>query len=135
MNGVANLSHPPDSSPPKEGFGNVARWIALDRDSETLIYRGFRELSARNLLYVQCEMLDLEKRLNELDKIDAASTDMKVKDAARAWDTLREQFEKGNRDAQTRMELIMRLRGVVKEYRALPSREGSTIRAWLTIEL
>ncbi|KAL3495319.1 hypothetical protein BJX62DRAFT_246055 [Aspergillus germanicus] len=116
MNGVANRSHPPDSSPPKEGFANVARWIALDRDSETLIYRGFRELSARNLLYLQCEMLGLEKRLDEQDKVDAASHDMEVKDAARTWETLREQFESGNQDAQTGMDLIMRLRGTVKEY-------------------
>ncbi|CEL03158.1 hypothetical protein ASPCAL04315 [Aspergillus calidoustus] len=128
-NGVANRSHPPESSSPKEGFANVARWIALDQDSESLIYRGFCELSARNILYLQCEMLGLEKRLNELDKMDAASDDMEVKDAARTWETLREQFEGGNQDAQARMELILRLRGVVKEVSCVvPSRERSTIR-------
>jgi hypothetical protein len=74
-------------------------------------------------------MLGLEKRLNELDKMDAASDDTEVKDAARTWETLREQFESGNQDAQARMELILRLRGVVKEVSCVvPSRERSTIR-------
>jgi hypothetical protein len=135
MDGTATRSHPLDSSSPKEGFANVARWIALDRDSETLIYRGFRELTARNLLYLKCEMLNLEKRLNELDKIDAVSDDMEVKDAARTWETLREQFENGNQDAQTRMELITRLRGTVKEYRVLPSPRAHCNTRWLIIEL
>ncbi|KAL3459155.1 hypothetical protein BJX64DRAFT_291552 [Aspergillus heterothallicus] len=112
----ANRRPLPHPCPPKEGFANVARWIALDRDSETFIYRGFRELAARNLLYLQSELLDLEKRLNELDKNDATTDDLDVKDEARTWETLRERYESGNEDAKARMDLVMQLRASIKEY-------------------
>lgn len=101
----------------KEGFANVARWLSLDRDNEAFIYRRFNELSARNILYLQCELLDLEKKLNELDKRDASSDDMDLKDVARTWETFIQRFEKGNSEAVDRMELITKLRAKIKEYR------------------
>ncbi|KAL4862447.1 hypothetical protein BDV12DRAFT_190406 [Aspergillus spectabilis] len=77
-----------------EGFANVSRWVALDHDHETSIYRRFGELGAGNLLYIQCEMLVLEKELHELDK---SGTDQK---------------------AQIRMDLIKQLRCKLKEHLA-----------------
>ncbi|KAL2834362.1 hypothetical protein BDW59DRAFT_178782 [Aspergillus cavernicola] len=100
----------------KEGFANIARWIALDRDSETSIYRRFNQLSARNLLYLQCELLALEKKLERLDQNDLDSDDMGLKDEARTWETFMERYENGNQEAKLRKELIADLRARMKEY-------------------
>lgn len=121
MNGKANSSNR-GSIPPnyrKEGFADVARWQALDSDKETFIYRKFDELAARNLLYLQSDLLVLEKQLNELDKNDANSDDMDLKDVARTWETLTQWYDTGNEEAQIRMDLIVKIRAKLQEYRAL----------------
>ncbi|KAI0543699.1 hypothetical protein F4679DRAFT_567742 [Xylaria curta] len=100
----------------KEGFADVARWISLDGDNETFIYRKFDELAARNLLYLQSELLVFEKQLNELDKNDADSEDMDVKDASRTWETLTQRYDTGNEEARVRIDLIVKLRAILKEY-------------------
>lgn len=110
---------PLTSTPRKEGFADVARWISLDPDNETFIYRRFNQLAARNLLYLQSELLAIEKQLDELDKNDALSDDMTLKDSARTWETLVSLHENGNTDAKTRMDLIVKLRAKLKEYRSL----------------
>lgn len=117
MNVEANANTGSYHAQQKEGFANVARWLSLDRDNETFIYRRFNELSARNILYLQCELLDLEKKLNELDKKDVTSDDMDLKDVARTWETFMQRFEEGNSEAVVRMELITKLRAKIKEYR------------------
>lgn len=106
------------STPRKEGFANVARWISLDPDNETFIYRRFNQLGARNLLYLQAELLALEKQLDELDKNDALSDDMTLKDSARTWKILIDSYENGNAEAKARMGLIVKLRAKLKEYRS-----------------
>ena len=120
MNGTANPCDrgPAPPSHRKEGFADVARWIALDPDNETFIYRKFDELAARNLLYLQTELLVLEKQLNELDKYDANSDDMNLKDATRTWETLTQQYDTGNREARVRIDLVVKIRSKLKEYRA-----------------
>ncbi|PHH87375.1 hypothetical protein CDD83_8962 [Cordyceps sp. RAO-2017] len=100
----------------KEGFADVARWVALDNDHETFIYRRFNELAARNLLYMQAELLVLEKQLDELDRRDANSDDMDLKDAIRTWETLSQQYDNGGEEARVRMDLIVRTRAKLKEY-------------------
>ncbi|KAL4866928.1 hypothetical protein BDV12DRAFT_210217 [Aspergillus spectabilis] len=102
----------------REGFAELSRWIALEHDNETYIYRRFRGLSARNLTYMQCEMLLLEKRLHELDEADADSDeDINVKDEARTWETFINRYESGtNQKARLRMELVTQLRCKIKEY-------------------
>lgn len=120
MNGSANSSDRRSASPSwqKEGFADVARWIALDPDNETFIYRKFDELAARNLLYLQAELLVLEKELNKLDKNDANSDDMDLKDAIRTWETLTQWYDTNDEEARVRMDLIVRIREKLKEYRA-----------------
>lgn len=104
---------------PKKGFAQAARWIALDPDKETFIYRKFDELAARNLLYLQSELLVLENKLDQLDRHDAISNDMDLRDAIMKWETLEGQFNCGNRDAIVRMDLIVTMRAKLKEYRVL----------------
>jgi hypothetical protein len=110
-----NISDLPNNR--KEGFADVARWIALDPDNETLIFRKFDELAARNLLYLQAELLVLEKQLFELDTKDADSDDMDLKDAIRTWETLTRQYQEQNETARVRVDLIVRTREKLKEYR------------------
>ncbi|KAL2213824.1 hypothetical protein CC79DRAFT_1362613 [Sarocladium strictum] len=104
---------PQHSKPSKDGFADVARWISLDRDNETFIFRKFDELAARNLLYLQAELLVIENKLNKLDQRDALSDDIDVKDVARRWEAL-EQLN--NVDAQARLDLVIALREKLKEY-------------------
>ncbi|RFU75426.1 hypothetical protein TARUN_6820 [Trichoderma arundinaceum] len=105
-----------NSWPGKDGFAKVARWTALDPDKETYIYRKFDELAARNLLYLQSELLFLENQLSQLDKYDAKSDDMHLKDAIRTWETLAHQYHAGNENARARMDLIIKIRAKIKEY-------------------
>ncbi|UKZ78867.1 hypothetical protein TrVFT333_006613 [Trichoderma virens FT-333] len=100
----------------KEGFAQVARWIAFDPDSESFIYRKFDELAARNLLYLQAELLVLEKQLDQTDKNDAESDDMGLADTIMTWETLERQYKNGNEEARIRMNLIVKMRDKLKEY-------------------
>lgn len=103
----------------KEGFAQVARWVALDPDKETSIYRKFDELAARNLLYLQSELLVLENKLDQLDRNDAKSDDMDLADAIMTWETLERQYNTGSEKARVRMDLIVKIRAKLKEYRSL----------------
>lgn len=116
--------------PPPDGFAGAASWMAADRDGEALIFRRFGTLAARNLLYLQAEVLALEKRLARLDATVATQGDMQVRDAARTWEVLVEQCEDGvgaeeedvraeavRLQARERMEIILALRSRTKEYR------------------
>ncbi|SPO03231.1 uncharacterized protein DNG_05913 [Cephalotrichum gorgonifer] len=100
----------------KEGYAAVAHWVSLDRDNEGFVFRKFDELAARNLLYLQSEILHLEGRLRELDEQDVASDDMALKDAARTWEVLVEKVEAGDDAAKKRMRLIEDVRMKLKEY-------------------
>ena len=104
----------------KEGFAQVAQWIALDPDNDTSIYRKFGELSARSLLYLQAELLVLEREIAKIDQRDAekfASGDLDAKDVASTWEVLWEQCQSGEPEAQERMDLVLKAREKIKEYR------------------
>ena len=81
---------------PKEGYAAVANWISLDLDNEAFVFRKFDDLAARNLLYLQSELLHLEGRIQDMDERDAASDDMALKDVARTWELLVDKIEAGD---------------------------------------
>lgn len=110
---------PPPAPCQKSGYAAVANWISLNHDNEAFVFRKFDELAARNLLYLQSELLHLEGRIQELDEKDAASDDLDVKDAARTWEVLVERAEAGDEAAKTRMSLIAELRTKLDKYREL----------------
>lgn len=103
------------------GYLAAATWLARDTDNETLIFRKFDTLSAANLLYMQSEILGLEKSLDNMHLTTIQSDDMDLKDAASTWETLVEQSRTGatsfRQDAKERMELIKELREKLREYR------------------
>ena len=99
------------------GYASLASFIARDPDNETYIYRKFDELSARNLLYLQSELLYLEVRLKRLDDEVRGSDDPDMHDAARTWEEFTRQLELGDPKAKEKMDLIIKLRSKIKEYR------------------
>lgn len=107
------------------GYLAAASWLARDIDNEKLIFRKFDTLSAANLLYMQSEILELERRLDNMHLLTVKGDDMDLKDAASTWETLVEQSRAGTahfrQDAKERMGLIRelreRLRERLREYR------------------
>jgi len=107
-----------------EGFPSLSALLSSDPDLQ--VYRRFNRLAARNLLYLQAEILDLESRLKEFDAEDVeianAEDDegdwMEVKLNARCWEVFRERAEQGEEKEKERMKLIRELRERLAEYRA-----------------
>ncbi|KAF4814759.1 hypothetical protein CGCSCA5_v007596 [Colletotrichum siamense] len=109
----------------KIGYAEVANWMARDVDNETLIYRRFDELAARNLLYLQSELLGVENQLNELDKQDAEDEDMDWQMVVCDWERLDDLVQSSNTStadhiqiskARARKELAAKLRRKLEEY-------------------
>ena len=96
-----------------DGYPSFAEFIA--EDSDAAIYRKFSHLSARNLLYLQSELHDLEGRLQQLDKEDAKGLDNE--DAQKAVRDWRHFSDPRNSRAQEHKELQEQVRGKIKEYR------------------
>jgi hypothetical protein len=70
-------------------------------------------LSSRNLLYLEAEVLDLQKQQDDLDFRDSRR-DPDVQQCLRSWTKLR---TSGDPDQVKRMELIEKIREKLKEYR------------------
>ena len=99
------------------GYPSLAAFIASDLDHSTAIYRRFDRLSARNLLYLQSELVALEKQQDELDKQDLISDELDGKAKARNWDLLVEKAESGDDgEARKRVTVAKAIREKIKEY-------------------
>lgn len=94
------------------GFPSVAAFIASDPDHSFFIYNAFHRLSSRNLLYLEAEILDLQKQQDDLDFRDSRK-DPDVQQCLRSWTKLR---TSGDPDQAKRMELIEKIREKLKEY-------------------
>ncbi|KAL8706383.1 MAG: hypothetical protein Q9201_000528 [Fulgogasparrea decipioides] len=98
-----------------EGYPSFAHFIA--RDSDAAIYRKYSHLSARNLLYLQSELHELEERLKNLDKEDGKDThNEQAQKAARNWNYYSD--PRNERACQHRA-LQKGIREKIKEYRML----------------
>lgn len=96
-----------------EGFPTFAEFVSKDKDAA--IYRKFENLSARNLLYQQSELHDLEKQLDDLDRKDAKDIDdLDAQKAARLWTHYANDT---NEQAITRRKLLKNIKEKIKEYR------------------
>ena len=102
-----------------KGYPSLAAFIASDPDKSTAIYRRFDRLSARNLLYMQSELIELEARQDALDAEDLQGT-LEAKDSARNWQTLnRKASEPGNTKEKERLMLVGDIRKKLKDYRTI----------------
>lgn len=110
----------PTSRPTRlQGYPTFAQFIA--RDSDAAIYRKFSHLSARNLLYLQSELHELEERLQTLDAEDGKHPGneedldgQQAQKSARNWDRYSDMTN--DRACQHRA-LQKEIRAKIKEYR------------------
>ena len=103
-----------------KGYPSLANFIASDHDKSTAIYRRFDRLSARNLLYLQSELVRLEARQTRYDAEDLENG-TEEKASTRDWDIFKERAEEqDNVRERPRMELILEIRAKMKEYSQLP---------------
>lgn len=104
------------------GFADFSEYIASDYSLS--IYRKFGVLGARNLLYLQTELHELEAILrgfDEEDKIELAETTDKEKQryiecGVKTWEDLREQAEGGDERQAEKLAVIHKIRVLMKEY-------------------
>ena len=96
-----------------EGYPSFAEFIAT---YDAAIYRKFETLSARNLLYQQSELHELEGQLENLDREDAKDIDdEEAQRAARLWTHFQNDL---NERAVLRRELQDKIALKIKAYRA-----------------
>jgi hypothetical protein len=104
------------TSPPKKmtlpGFPSLAAFIASDKDKSTAIFRRFDRLAARNILYLQSELTELEAQLEAFDRADSNGT-LGEKDAARNWQKFKERAKAASPE---RMDLVLDIRQTLKAY-------------------
>jgi len=105
---------------PAIGFPSLAAFIASDKDKSTAIFRRFDKLSARNLLYLQSQLAELEARQELYDKEDAEIEDragqMTALQCARNWADFKENA-RSSEPQKARMDLVKEIRETMKEYR------------------
>ncbi|PQE18787.1 chorismate mutase protein [Rutstroemia sp. NJR-2017a WRK4] len=94
------------------GFPAVADLIASDPDHSASVYRCFHRLSSRNLLYIEAELLRLEKQQDDLDLEDSFQ-DPGTLQCFRSWEMLCSSQEPRQKK---RVELIMKIQEKLKEY-------------------
>jgi hypothetical protein len=99
------------------GYPSLAAFIASDSDHSTAIYRGYHRLAARNLLYLEAELFQLERRQDELDDEDFRG-DLSAKQYIRDFSTFNSNT---NPRCKVRRELSIEIREKIKEYREFPS--------------
>lgn len=94
------------------GYPSFADFIAADADAA--IYRKYERLSARNLLYLQSALHELEGNLEKLDAEDVKereSRDQEAEKRARRWpDYARGDDEKARRHRQLQEEIGIKLK-------------------------
>jgi hypothetical protein len=108
---------------PSKGFAAVASKIAHDPDKSSTIYRRFDWLSARNLLFYQAELAELEevqRRYDEEDLEDWKARDETSMERQRDWEKFATCAEEDGREKR-RMDLAMNIRIKLEKYRKLKS--------------
>lgn len=100
----------------RDGYPALATWVAGDPDGETLVFRRFRRLSARNLLHLQSQLVQLEQEIDELDMQARTSADLDARQASRRWETFTQLAADPDRPERVRMEKVNELSVKMKEY-------------------
>lgn len=95
------------------GHRGFSEFIASD--DELSVFRRFKVLGARNLLYLQSSMMELEARLKELDMQDTRDMNMDVLLSTTCWETFSAKACEAPREAE-RMEMIKQVKKATDEY-------------------
>ena len=98
------------------GFPSLAAFIASDKDKSTCVYRRFDRLSARNLLYLQSELVELEAEQEALETQDQYSNTDELK-SSRDWATLKSRGSgEGYERDKRRLQLVYKIRRKLHGY-------------------
>jgi hypothetical protein len=119
------------------GYPRFSAFVASDEDRSTTIFRRFQPLSARNLLYLESELSELEAEQDRLDEESKHDFDLGL--SAQSWELLCQQaqglppsrFVEAQKEgldleerlgqlqaaAQERLHLALRIREVLTAYR------------------
>lgn len=101
-----------DISRPVRGYPSVAR--VMGEYPELTIFRRFRELNAKNLLYLQAELVQLELRLHQVEIRDSRDPDLTKAGAARDWFWLSNAEPSG--DNRMQWQMALKMRELLKQY-------------------
>ena len=97
-------------------FPSLATFIASDEDKSTFIYKRFDRLSARNLLHLQSELMELEAQQDEYDT-EVASLGLDAKKSLRNWTDLKDRALRQTTSREARgLSLAKDIRTKLKEY-------------------
>lgn len=121
------------------GFGSLASFMASDADDSPLVFRRFDKLAARDLIYYQSQLSQLQAELDELDIQDRNDIDNQedgreehrdlIRDCAQDWKLFENAAAHPISTAQEpatgtsyasrkmRMDLSMKIRSTLKDYR------------------
>jgi hypothetical protein len=100
----------------RDGYPAVAAWMTRDSDNESFIYRKFDKLSARNLLNLQSELIDLEWKLEKFDAEARNCEDLVLKQSTRKWESFVKNAAEREQEGK-RIELNKEIRAKLREYR------------------
>ncbi|KAK5164483.1 uncharacterized protein LTR77_009689 [Saxophila tyrrhenica] len=73
----------------RDGAAAISQFLSYDPDQETLIFRRFDQLAARNLLHLQSELTELEIKQAGYDRSAAISDDHELQSSTRDWARMR----------------------------------------------
>jgi len=110
-----------------DGHAALADFLAQDPDHETYVFRKFKKLAVRNVLYLQGELTALEEEVENLEREAAKSDDPEVHLSMRSWKTLAENAQRPGRDTslEHRLRDVMSgLDGKLKTYCSLVFRSS-----------
>lgn len=108
----------------RDGYPALAAWIARDPDNETLVFRKFERLAARNVLHLQARLIALEHEINQQDEAARQSVDSKTRQSSRRWETLVECARDASRQETKRLKSLDELKTLLKDYCTSESRTG-----------
>lgn len=99
-----------------KGYPSLSSFIASDSDHSTFIFKRFDRTSARNILYLQSELAELEALQDEYDREDLQAT-WDEKTSRRDLKTFNARSEDANFPKErARMQLAKLIKDKVKEY-------------------
>jgi hypothetical protein len=116
--------HSLDKPIPIQGFPRVADKIAHDPDNTSTIVRRFDRLSARNLLFLEAQLAELEARQNRSDEQDLIAASLTTIECHSDWRKFEAYATERNGDGSftkpeqaAKMELALEIKEKLNEYR------------------
>jgi len=110
-----------------EGYAKFARMMG--EHPEMAIFRAFRALNTKNLLYLQAELVELERDLEVIADLDGASGSAQKEAYAYSWSALSRSAQEGD---GLQLQKVLTIRERLKEYSMY---SAATIVLWLTVDI